>query len=270
MSLRVCVAGVTGWAGRAVARAVLESDEFTLESAVARSAAGEDVGTAIGKGAPVGVPITADPAEALKAKPEVWIDYTHPSAVKGHALAALEGGARVVIGTSGLGEDDYREITSAALAARSGVIAAGNFSMTAALLKHLAGIAARHLPHREIIDFAGPKKPDAPSGTAMELAEYLATVSPNQLDLPVEETLGVPGTRGAGIGGTQVHSLRLPSYLISIEALFALPDERLIIRHDAGNSPEPYVAGTLLAAQRVGEVTGLVRGLDELLFTQGA
>ncbi|MYE18102.1 MAG: 4-hydroxy-tetrahydrodipicolinate reductase, partial [Gemmatimonadetes bacterium] len=44
------------------------------------------------------------------------------------------------------------------------------------------------------------------------------------------------------------------------------PDERLIIRNVAGNSPEPYVAGTLLAVQRVGEVTGLVRGLDELLF----
>lgn len=266
MSIRVCVAGVTGWSGRAVALAVLRSPDFRLVSAVARSAAGQDVGSAIGRGKPVGVTITADPAESLEPRPDVWIDYTHPSAVKGHALAALRGGARVVIGTSGLDEDDYLDITSAALAARSGVIAAGNFSLTAALLKHLAGIAAQHLPHREIIDYADAKKPDAPSGTALELAEYLATISPNKLDLTVEETLGVPATRGARIGGTQVHSLRLPSYLISIEALFALPDERLIIRHDAGNSPEPYVAGTLLAAQRVGEVTGLIRGLDELLF----
>ena len=266
MSIRVCVAGVTGWAGRAVARAVLESDDFTLVSAVARSAAGQDAGIAIGVHDPVGVTITADPAEALRPQPGVWIDYTHPSAVKGHALAALRGGARVVVGTSGLDEDDYLEITSAALAARSGVIAGGNFSLTAALLKHLAGIAAQHLPRREIIDYADAKKPDAPSGTAQELAEYLATISPNQIDVPVEDTLGARATRGARIGGTQVHSLRLPSYLISIEALFALPDERLIIRHDAGNSPEPYVAGTLLAAQRVGEVAGLIRGLDELLF----
>ena len=267
MSIRVCVAGATGWCGRAVARAVLESDDFTLVSAVARSAAGQDVGTAIGRGARVGVEITDDPESALHPQPDVWIDYTHPSAVKGHALAALRGGTRVVIGTSGLDEDDYREITSAALAARSGVIAAGNFSLTAALLKHLAGIAARHLPHREIIDLADAKKPDAPSGTALELAEYLATVAPNELDLPVGETLGVPGTRGAEIGGTQVHSVRLPSYVISVEALFGLPDERLTIRHDAGNSPEPYVAGTLLATQHVGEVAGLIRGLDELLFT---
>ena len=266
MSIRVCVAGVTGWAGRAVARAVLRSPDFRLVSAVARTSAGQDVGFAIGRGGPVGVTVTADPSEALAPKPDVWIDYTHPSAVKGHALAALRAGARVVIGTSGLDEDEYREITFAALAARSGVIAAGNFSLTAALLKHLSGIAAQYLPHREIVDYADAKKPDAPSGTALELAEYLATISPNKLELPVEETLGVPATRGAGIGGTQVHSVRLPSYLVSVEALFALPDERLIIRHDAGNSPEPYVAGTLLAAQRVGEVTGLVRGLDELLF----
>ena len=266
MSGRICAAGVTGWMGRAVAQAVLRSPDFRLVSAVARSAAGEDVGEAATGGASLGVAITDDPKVALAAKPDVWIDYTHPSAVKGHTLAALASGARVVIGTSGLDEGDYREITAAALAARSGVIAAGNFSLTAALLKHLAGIAAQHLPHREIIDYAHAGKPDAPSGSALELAEYLATISPNKIKLPVSETLGEPGTRGAEIGGTQVHSVRLPSYLISVEALFGLPDERLTIRHDAGNSPQPYVEGTLLAARKVGEIRGLVRGLDELLF----
>ena len=266
MSIKVCVAGVTGWSGRAVAEAVIESSDFELVSAVARSTVGQDVGLAIGRDGPVGVSITADPADALAPGPDVWIDYTHPAAVKAHALAALKAGTRVVVGTSGLDEDDYRDITAAALAARSGVIAAGNFSLTAALLKHLCGIAARHVPHREIIDFSHANKPDAPSGTALELAEYLATVSPNEMGLPVGETLGEPATRGASIGGTQVHSVRLPSYLVAVEALFALPDERLTIRHDAGNSPQPYVAGTLLAAKRVGDVTGLVRGIGELLF----
>jgi 4-hydroxy-tetrahydrodipicolinate reductase len=42
----------------------------------------------------------------------------------------------------------------------------------------------------------------------------------------------------------QVHSLRLPSYVVSTEVVFALPDERLVIRHDAGLTPAPYVAGT--------------------------
>ncbi len=266
MSIRVCVAGVTGWTGRAVAEAVMASPDFRLVAALARSAAGRDAGRAIGREEPAGVTIAPDPGEALAGAPDVWIDYTHPAAVKSHALTALAAGTRVVIGTSGLSARDFEDIETAALAARSGAIAAGNFSVTAAILKHLAGIAAKHLPHREIVDFARADKPDAPTGTARELAEYLATVSPNQLHFPVEETLGDPGTRGAEIGGTQVHSVRLPSYVVSVEALFGLPGERLTIRHDAGTSAQPYVAGTLLAARRVGEVTGLVRGLDSLLF----
>jgi 4-hydroxy-tetrahydrodipicolinate reductase len=49
-------------------------------------------------------------------------------------------------------------------------------------------------------------------------------------------------------------------------AIFGLPHERLAIRHDAGASAAPYVHGTLLAVRRVMQVTGLVRGLDRLLF----
>jgi 4-hydroxy-tetrahydrodipicolinate reductase len=63
-----------------------------------------------------------------------------------------------------------------------------------------------------------------------------------------------------------VHSIRLPSYLVSFEAIFGLPDERLTIRHDSGSGAEPYVNGTLLAAKRAVTTRGLVRGLDTLLF----
>ena len=73
---------------------------------------------------------------------------------------------------------------------------------------------------------------------------------------------------GAAVGsgqGVQVHALRLPSYILSCEALFGLPDERLTIRHDAGSSAAPYVAGTLLAIRKVQEINGLMRGLDALI-----
>ena len=78
---------------------------------------------------------------------------------------------------------------------------------------------------------------------------------------------GATGWTGrATIEGTQVHSIRLPSYVIAFETIFGLPDERLSIRHDAGSGAQPYVSGTLLAARKVLEVRGLVRGLDRLLF----
>ena len=66
--------------------------------------------------------------------------------------------------------------------------------------------------------------------------------------------------------GTQVHSVRLPSFVVSTEVVFGLPDERLTIRHDAGATPEPYVAGTLAAVRGVRGLVGLVRGLDTLLL----
>ena len=61
---------------------------------------------------------------------------------------------------------------------------------------------------------------------------------------------------------------RLPGYTLAFETLFGLPDERLTIRHDAGTGARPYVAGTLLAAERVLKVQGLIRGLDSLLFRE--
>jgi 4-hydroxy-tetrahydrodipicolinate reductase len=58
----------------------------------------------------------------------------------------------------------------------------------------------------------------------------------------------------------------LPGIVLAFEAILGLPDERLTIRHDAGRGAEPYVNGTLVAVRRVMLVTGLVRGLDRLLF----
>ena len=123
----------------------------------------------------------------------------------------------------------------------------------------------KHLPSWEVIDYADAGKVDAPSGTTRELAEALGEVARNQLAVPVEETHGEREARGASIAGTQVHSIRLPG-IRAFETIFGLPNERLTIRHDAGNGADPYVNGTLLAVRRVMRVEGLVRGLDRLFF----
>jgi 4-hydroxy-tetrahydrodipicolinate reductase len=265
MAIKVCVAGATGWTGSLVTKAILASSEFRLVSAIARREAGRDVGEALG-GAAAGVRLVSDLDEALAAGPDVLIDYTKPDSVKARTLAALERGVRVVVGTSGLGAADFAAIEAKAQAKRLGVIAAGNFSITAALAKHFALIAAKHLPSWEIVDYAHAGKPDAPSGTVRELAEALETVRQNAIERPVADTVGFPQARGASIAGTQVHSVRLPGYVIAFETIFGLPDERLTLRHDAGAGATPYVGGTLLAARKVVTTVGLVRGLDQLLF----
>ncbi len=215
---------------------------------------------------PIGLPIVATLAEALRVPSDVLIDYTAPDTVKARVLEALDNGLRVVIGTSGLTAADYADIEAHAVTQGLGVIAAGNFAITAALAKHCALLAAKHLPSWEIIDYAHATKPDAPCGTVRELAEALQGVAQNTIEYPVEQTFGAKEARGARVGGTQIHSLRLPSYTLAFETIFGLPDERLTIRHDAGGGAEPYVGGTLLAVREVMQITGLVRGLDTLLF----
>ncbi|HEY4838017.1 MAG TPA: 4-hydroxy-tetrahydrodipicolinate reductase [Candidatus Acidoferrales bacterium] len=269
MSIRVCVAGATGWAGSALVKKILVSQEFILTGAIARQGAGEDIGVRLG-GKPSGVQISATFDEALRVPADVLVDYTKPDSVKARTLAAMSKGLRVVIGTSGLTAADYDEIATEATKRDLGVIAAGNFSITAALAKHFALFAAQHIPSWEIIDYAHAEKPDAPSGTARELAEELGNVAKNRIAFPIDQTHGTKETRGGMIAGTPVHSIRLPSYVISFETIFGMPDERLTIRHDSGTSAEPYVGGTLLAIREVMKIKGLVRGLDRLLFSNSS
>ena len=248
--IRVCVAGITGWTGRPVADAVEAASDLELVAGVSRSDPNS----------------FSSVAEALDAVPaDVLVDYTHAAAIKSNVLAAIERGVGVVVGSSGLSAADYAEIDTLARTREVGVIAAGNFSVTAALLLRFAAEAARHLEAWEVIDYASAGKPDAPSGTARELAERLEAVRTPRVGVPIDEVHGAREARGATVAGTQVHSLRLPSFVVSTEVVFAAEGERLSLRHDAGETPAPYVAGTLLAIRAVPGRVGLTRGLDQLL-----
>jgi len=172
----------------------------------------------------------------------------------------------VVVGSSGLTAADYDEIDRLSRRHGVGVVAAGNFSVMAALLGRAAMLAAEHLDRWEVIDYASHAKPDVPSGTARELAEMIAGVRRPEPAVPLEELHGPVEARGADVEGTRVHSVRLPSFVVSTEIVFGGAGERLVLRHDAGETPDPYVAGTLLAIRRVAEEPGLRRGLDTLLF----
>ncbi|KPV53034.1 dihydrodipicolinate reductase [Kouleothrix aurantiaca] len=265
MSIRVCLAGATGWAGSALARAIAEAEDIALVAAVGRTQAGRTLGDVLGEPR-LGAPIYATAAEALAAQPcDVFFEYTKPDVAKANILAALGQGAHVVVGTSGLSDADYAAIASAAEQQGRAVLAVGNFALTVVMLQKFAEMAAKYIPQWEIIDYAYDGKRDAPSGTVRELAARLGKVRDSELTVPLENTQGVAETRGARMSGSQVHALRLPSYTISTEIIFGMPDQRLSIRHDSGSSAEPYVDGALLAIRKVGTLSGLRRGLDTVL-----
>lgn len=264
MAVRVCLAGATGWAGSALARGIAATTDIELVAAVSRTAAGQRLGAALATPG-LDCPVFATAAEALAVPCDVFFEYTKPAVAQANVLQALERGAHVVIGTSGLDEAAYAAIGTAAAQAGRGVLAVGNFALTVVLLQKFAELAARYIPHCEIIDYASDAKIDAPSGTARELAMRLGAVREAAQSITPEELVGPPETRGARLAGQQVHAIRLPSFVIGIEAIFGLPDQRLVLRHEAGSSAQPYVDGALLAIRNVATLHGLHRGLDHVL-----
>lgn len=260
----VCFAGVTGWTAPPILAAIDAADDLTLTAGVSRSAAGRTLADDTGHG---DGQVYASVAEALAAgSVDVVVDYTSAAAVKANVETAVDAGVHVVVGSSGLTAADYAELDGRARPRGVGIFAAGNFSVMAAVMRRSAALAAEHIGHWEIFDYASDTKPDVPSGTARELAETLADVRRPELGVPVEDLQGPVEARGADIAGTRVHSVRLPTYVVGAEVVFAEAGERLRMTFDPGTSPDLYAGGTVLAIRRVAEAPGVRRGLDTLLF----
>ena len=264
MTINVCIAGATGWAGSALTAAVHQAQDITLTGAVSRKNKGRTIGAVLGLDA-CDVAISGSAEEALEAPCDVFVEFTKPHIAKANIFSALKAGAHVVVGTSGLSEADYEEIDTLAREKKLGVLAVGNFALTVVLMQKFAEIAARYIPQWEIIDYAADTKVDAPSGTARELAHRLAAVRRPEMTVSLADTQGEVGTRGASLSGTQVHAIRLPGYTLSEEIIFGMPDQKLTLRHDAGGSAQPYVDGALLAIRKVNTLAGVHRGLDHVL-----
>jgi 4-hydroxy-tetrahydrodipicolinate reductase len=264
MALNICIAGATGWVGKPLCLAVSATDDLSLVGAVSPTHKGRSLKDALGE-SDLDLMVSGSVAEALAKPTDVLVDYTKADAVRANVLTAIRKGVHVVIGSSGLTEEDFTEINQAALEQQVGVIAAGNFAITAVLLQRFACEAAEYLSHWEIIDYASDAKQDAPSGTTRELAFRLSEIRKPEVTHPIEETIGARESRGTTLNGVQIHSIRLPGYVIGVEAIFGAKEERLTIRHDAGSGAGPYIQGTILAIRRVRNHVGLIRGLDKIM-----
>ena len=262
---KVCVAGATGWAGSALSKGIYQADNLELVGGISRTYAGQNLVDIIDL--PEGnIPIFNSVDSALPAiECNVLVEYTKPHVAKQNILTAVRKGICVVVGTSGLSEADYEEIEEEALKHNTSVLAVGNFAITVVLLQKFSEIAAKFIPNFEIIDYARESKADVPSGTARELINRLSKVRESTIFVSEDQLIGPKESRGARMGGVQVHSVRLPGHVISIESIFGLKGEKLTIRHDAGASAEPYVQGALLAIRKVHTFKGLKRGLDSVM-----
>jgi len=194
--IRVCFAGVTGWTAPPILAAIDAADDLSLTCGVSRSAAGRTLSEATASRSEGSVYASVSEA-LLSAEVDVLVDYTSAAAVKENVLTAVRAGTHVVVGSSGLTTADYAELDQLARERRVGVIAAGNFSIMAAILKQAAVLAAQHLQNWEILDYARADKPDVPSGTSRELAETLDLFSRKRVSLLAynEQTSGPETTK---------------------------------------------------------------------------
>lgn len=265
MSIRVAVAGAAGRMGRTVLKAVHESPETELVAAVDHHGLGEDAGVLAGLGG-VGVTVRGDLEPALRESgAEVLVDFTRAQPAYENSLIALRNGVAPVIGTTGMSEAQLAEIHSAAESAGLGAFLAPNFAVGAVLMMLFARQAAKYLPEVEVIEYHGPQKVDAPSGTAMRTLDFIleGRGTPTAAR-PEQEHFLLEGARGGNREGVRVHSVRLPGYVAHQEVIFGDVGQTLTIRHDSTDRVS-FMPGVILACTRVRDLRGLVVGLENLL-----
>jgi len=184
-------------------------------------------------------------ADAIdESRPEVVVDFSVPDAVFDNAMRCLERGVHVVVGTTGMKDEQVRELGAGAARGSANCFIAPNFAIGAVLMMEASKLVAHHMPDCEIVELHHEQKLDAPSGTAKRTAELIAA-----------ET---------GRAEPPIHSIRLPGLVAHQEVVFGGLGQTLTIRHDS-IARESFMPGVLLAVRKVGELDGLVVGLENLL-----
>jgi len=238
---RVVVVGALGRMGECVRAAIADEPELVLAAAL--EAPGHP---GIGESVAPGVVVLDDAAKAL-AGADVAIDFTVPAATLANLRAAADAGVAYVTGTTGFSEAERAEL--AAAAERIPVLHAPNFSLSVNLLAWLTRQAAARLGSAfdaEIVELHHSAKRDAPSGTALRLAEAVAEGRGGaDRDELVLERAGEIGARPAGAIGVQ--TLRGGDCPGEHTVLFVGRGERLELIHRSATR-DHFARGALQAA----------------------
>lgn len=194
---------------------------------------------------------------------EVVLDLTRADCVWDNVQTIISEGARPVIGTTGLTDDQIQHLRQQCQDLQLGALIVPNFSVGAVLMMQFAKQAAAHFNEVEIIEAHHQQKLDAPSGTAIKTAEMIDQArkqGPNQLDL--KEL--VEGARGGYCHQVPIHSMRLPGIIARQTVEFGGIGETLTITHNSIDR-QCFMPGVLLACQSVMHLNGLVYGLESII-----
>lgn len=247
--IKVAVCGANGKMGKEVVNAVNNAEDMEL---VAKIDIFEGEFTTI--------------EEAHNSKEiDVLIDFTQPNSIYNNAKYCLSNKINIVIGTTGLKDEQIEELKQMSEANKTACFIAPNFSTGAVLMMMFSKMAAKYFDNAEIIELHHNQKKDAPSGTAVKTAAMMAENNDNFTKGNCPETETIKGARGANsYNNIHIHSVRMPGYIASQEVVLGASGQILTIRHDSMNR-ECYMAGVILATRYAVENKNFVYGLDNIM-----
>ena len=259
------VTGVAGRMGRRIVDIVLETPGMDVAGATERPGhdiIGMDIGDFLGLGKKGSV--VSDDLRGVVDRGGVVIDFTAPSASLMNVRAAAKSGRAMVVGTTGFGKEDLKEIKK--LAKKIPIVLAPNMSVGVNLLLKVIGMVAGVLDEDydiDIVETHHRHKKDAPSGTALKMAQVAASARGTTLDkVGAFSRHGNIGERKRGEIGVQ--ALRVGDVVGEHTVIFGTMGERIEITHKA-SSRDVFARGAVRAAAWVvGRPPGLYDMQDVL------
>ncbi len=242
MAIRLAIAGAQGRMGTVLCDLVLAAEDLELTGRIVLPGV-------------AALPVGQDQRPGLQTldqldpkQVDVLIDFTALEAVPAHAAWCAENRVAWVLGTTGLGASHLQLVGQAAQ--HTAVFQATNFSIGVALLADLAARAARVLGLEadvEIVETHHRLKRDAPSGTALTLAQAIASARGQDLQqVRSDGRSGLVGERPRGEIG--IHAVRTADIVGEHEVVLGWPAERLVLKHDARDR-KVFALGALRAAR---------------------
>ena len=255
--IKVAVCGALGRMGQEVVNAVKNAEGMELSALIDIAATEQQI---------EGITVEKNLSAVLtKTKVDAVVDFTQPDSVYQNAVTAINNGVKPIIGTTGLSDEQLKELENLSLQKGVGCLIAPNFAIGAVLMMKFSAMAAKYFQNAEIIELHHNQKKDAPSGTAIKTAQLMAKVQNDFANNNCTETELIKGSRGGKFDSNiHIHSVRMPGYVASQEVIFGAQGETFKIRHDSIDR-KCFMSGVVLSIKYICENNNFVYGLENIL-----
>ncbi len=232
---KILVIGCCGKMGRTICNFINSQSNYELVGGIDVSNVGEKI---------EGITVCNDLKKFLNEKKvDVAIDFTMPSSVVENAITCLRAKTPIIIGTTGISNENKKMLGKLASDNQTGIMIIPNFAIGAILMMEFSKIAAKYMKAAEIIELHHDQKKDKPSGTSIKTRSQILEAKNISIDDANEDTI-------------PIHSVRLPGLVAHQEVIFGDIGQTLTIRHDSFNR-ESFMPGIAIALEQIKKLKGL-------------